>query len=362
MVTDQSAPQAEGIWIYREQHEDGGPTGRTAVFEGEELQPLGYSDLVSLKLNAPCTLRLRWARARVVESSIPEIAAMERANVATTLETPFTNVTIGLIRGGWLPSGLALRNNMTLLPDRCTISDLAERYRRGQKLRRGDDFLDLFQGKPVRINPGLFAIEGNTRQLPSADQVAEQWAEASRKIRTALPEAQLVADSAVHGLVGLLGSMRESMERRIQFLCEVVPMLLSPVSTARRQHVVDKVLELAQQYGLPKHTLVVLAALSTVSVKNGAGPAKRLIKPSATYCAKDAHNALADLRSLELLICLYSLFPGENIMLCTGDKNLALFWAGLRASGFALGIDGSVNYTLSPIEALLPHAVPGLLG
>jgi len=47
-------------------------------------------------------------------------------------------------------------------------------------------------------------------------------------------------------------------------------------------------------------------------------------------------------------------------MLCTGDKNLALFWAGIRASGFMRGANGSVTYTLSPVEALLPNVTSDL--
>lgn len=114
---------------------------------------------------------------------------------------------------------------------------------------------------------------------------------------------------------------------------------------------------------MQRNTLAVLAALSIVCVENGAGPAKRLIKPSAQYSEHDAYNALADLRALELLINFFALFPQEQIMLCTGDKNLALFWAGMRASGFALHGPAPVSYTykLSPVEALLPHVTADLL-
>lgn len=359
-MADQSQSQAQGVWIFKEQDAEGFFTGRTAAFEGVELQPLKYADLVNMKLDGPVTIPLSWSGARILKSDIPELSVAELANINTTLESPFTNRAIGLVRGGWLPSGLALRDNMVLMPDRCTISDLAERYRDGQKIRHGDDFLDLFQDKPLQINPGLYAMEGNKRQLPTAEQVADQWAEACRKVRTALPESQLTPDSAIQGLVGLLGEMREGMARKVQFLCQVAPMLQSPVSRHRRQLVWCQVLEVAQRCDLPRHTLVVLAALSIVCVSNGAGPAKRLIKPSAKYSAEDAHNALADLRALELLCHFYALFPQENIMLCTGDKNLALFWAGMRASDFAYGSNGALSYKLSPLDALLPHVTPDL--
>ena len=356
-MADQPASHAPGLWIFKEQDAEGMLTGRTTIFEGVELQPLTYADLANIKkLHGPINIPLSWSRARIVESNIPGISVDDVANINTTLETPFTNMAIGLVRGGWLPSGLALRDNMVVLPDRCTMSDLVERYRDGQKLRHGNDFLDLFQDKTVLINPGLFAMEGNKRQLPTSEQVAEQWAEACGKIRAALPEAQLTPDSAIQGIVGLLDEMREQMSRKIQFLCQVAPMLQSPVSRLRLPQVWDKVLEIAQRCGLPRNTLVVLAALSIVC----AGPAKRLIKPSSKYSTGDAHNALADLRALELLLHFYARFPQEKIMLCTGDKNLALFWAGMRASGFVYGNEGSISYTLSPLDALLPNVTPDL--
>jgi hypothetical protein len=91
-----------------------------------------------------------------------------------------------------------------------------------------------------------------------------------------------------------------------------------------------------------------------ISVPTGNSPAKRLLKPSANYSAEDAYNALADLRSLEILICLFALFPEQQIMLCTGDKNLALFWAGIRASKYDW-VGKAAIFTLSPIGALLPE-------
>jgi hypothetical protein len=68
---------------------------------------------------------------------------------------------------------------------------------------------------------------------------------------------------------------------------------------------------------------------------------------------------LADLRSLEILINMFAVYPQERIMFCTGDKNLALFWAGMRVSGFAWTGE-QVRYTLSPVDALLPNVSPEL--
>lgn len=359
MVTNQ-ASRSSSVLVFEEHDDLGNPTGRKTTFEGAELLPLGFSELDGLKLDGPISIPLNWSAARIVQTDHSQLSTNELVNLRAPLESHFSSKAIGLVRGGWLPSGLALREDMVVMPDRCTISALASRFRDGAKTREGDDFLDFFQGKSVKIHPGLFAMEGNERRPPSPQQVWDQWAEAKQKIQRALPNAQITQSKAVLGLIGMLGEMRDAHARKVKFLRLVVPDLRSPVSAGRRAEVWQRVLETADTCGLPRNSLVVLAALSIVCVKNGAGPAKRLIKPSANYSDADAYNALADLRALEVLINLYAAFPQEQIMLCTGDKNLSLLWAGIRATEFRMN-KGGITYTLSPVEALLPNVEPSML-
>jgi hypothetical protein len=81
----------------------------------------------------------------------------------------------------------------------------------------------------------------------------------------------------------------------------------------------------------------------------------KLTEPN--YSAELAYNALADLRSLEVLMYLFALFPNERLLLCTGDKDLALFWAGIKASDFNWR-SGYFQGKFSPVEALLPNVLP----
>lgn len=352
-----------GVLKYIEVDPAGAPTGRSATFVGVEFQPLRYADLLDKRLGDKVVIPLIWKDARVLESTIPEITVDEIASGNSVLESVYSTRAIGLVRGGWLPSWLAHRDNMVVLLDRCTVSELVSRFRGGEKTKDDDhDFLDFFQGERVRINPLLYALEGNRRESPSPEFVEEQWEEACRKIKAALPLAELTPDSkgGLQGVIGLLEDTRDSMVRKERFLLRVAPCLQAPVSARRRQNLWSEVLTVAKECGVPKKSLVVLAALSAVCSANGASPAKRLLKPSASYTAQDAYNALADLRSLEVLMNLFAVFPNERLMLCTGDKNLALFWAGMRASNFVWSND-HVSYTLSPVDALLPNVTPDLL-
>jgi hypothetical protein len=357
----EDADDRSGILRFEEQDESGERTGRSATFAGVEFQPLGYSDLVSRKLRDKVKVPLRWQDARVLESTLPEITLGQAASVSTSLESHFSTQAIGLVKGGWLPSGLALQAGMVVFPDRCTVKDLAARFSDGVKTGKDDmDFLDFFQGKPVRINPSLFAMEGNNRQRPTPQQVQDQWEEACRKIKTALPLAELTPDGAIQGIIGLLDDLGEGMERKKVFLLSVMHIIKSPISISNRTSTWRKVLEIARDCGVLTQSLVVIAVLSVVCVANGAGPAKRLLKPSSDYSAQDAYNALADLQSLEMLMRLYATYPQEKIMLCTGDKNLALFWSGIRASNF-ISIGHQTSFTISPVEALLPNVSSDLL-
>jgi len=158
------------------------------------------------------------------------------------------------------------------------------------------------------------------------------------------------------GALGLIEELRSGMEKKQQFLMRVAPSLAAPVSKKNMPARRDEVVAMADSCGVPRGSLVVLAALSAVFVANGASPAKTLVNFKPGYHEEDAYNGLADLRSLEMLIHIFGLFPNMPAMLCTADRDLALFWTGIRASDF--GRNGAAaRCKLAPIEELLPQPV-----
>lgn len=347
----------ERVLAYVELDESGVATGRRVAFAGVEFTPLGYADLRSTKLGNKVVIPLNWSRAKVVDSNIAEIVLDQFASGNATLESAYTLKAIGLVKGGWLPSGLAVRQDMIVLPDRCTITELKGRFRGGVKKNREDkDFLDFFEGDGIRINPLLYALEGNLRRNPTPDQIRQQLEEVTAALRLALPKAELLPGDrdSLQGVVGIVQDTLVSMEKKQTFLMRMAPKLLPPTSASKKTQLWREILATALDCGIPKNSLVVLAALSSISVPLGNSPAKKLLKPSANYSAEVAYNALADLRSLEVLMCLFALFPDQKFMLCTSDRNLALFWAGIRASKFVWA-GNAATFTLSPVEALLPN-------
>ncbi|RWC92298.1 MAG: hypothetical protein EOS72_01905 [Mesorhizobium sp.] len=341
--------------LYREMAQDDGTPGRTIAFSGANVQPLGYTDLAEARLHEKLTIPLTWENATVIGTDIEGLDNSKKHTVKATLQSVFTSRAIGLVKGGWLPSGLAAtRLGTTVLVDRNVVSEIIGRFDGGKNVGAEPDFLDLFADRPVRINPLLFAMEGNARRIPSPELLRSQLDEAVTKLQAALPAAKLVVGpGSLQGALGLIEESRSGFERKQRFLLRVAPGLTSPVSRRNMQARWNEVIAGADACGVSRSSLVVLAALSSVAIPNSGSPAKKLLKFKEGYCEEDAYNALADLRSLEMLIYVFGFFPGELVQLCTADRNLALFWTGIRASNFARFGTG-IAFDLSPVEELVP--------
>lgn len=344
--------------------ETGTPTGRSASFLGVEFQALQYSDLIHQTLEK-IAIPLCWKDSRVLESTIPEIIVEKFASGNIVLESTYSSRTIGLVKEGWLPAGLALQEEMVVMPDRCTITELIGRFLDGKKTESANnDFLDFFADKHIRINPLLFVLEGNQRKTPTPEVVEQQFEWVCAKIKASLPKAELVpaGKDSLRSVIGIINDTQASMARKQDFLMRLAPKLRSNVGARRLPAVWDDVLAIADECEVPRRSMVVLAALSSAAVPNGKSPAKKLLKLTEhNYSAELAYNALADLRSLEILMYLFALFPSERFLLCTGDKDLALFWAGIRASGFAFQ-GGYFQCKFSPVGALFPNMTPERVG
>lgn len=248
-----------------------------------------------------------------------------------------------------------------MLLDRCTVSQLRGCYAQGKKTSEIDDFMDLLLGKhsDVLFNACLYALEGNAGQLPSRQQMADQLAEANQFVRAALGDVRVVEESD-HVIKGLFGHHSDTSARFLredEFLQTAAPLIASPVSRKKVPHVVSSLIDLAIRCEIDTRSLTCIAALSCVMVRNGATPAKRLLKVRNPYRASDRYNAHSDIRALEFMMSCFCLFGGEKGMMLTADKDLALFWAALNAYDFTW--TSGPSFKVSPVEELLPiHLFP----
>jgi len=331
---------------------DGKPP-RRFEFSEFEIKPLGYEDLSTLSLGSAVTIPLVVPNARIL--SADGVRDLGTGRFSTVLESRFSSKEIGLLNGGWLPCTLAAYHaKHTYLLDRNIVTEIVSRFDGGNLVGREPAFIDLFHDEPVRLNPLFYALEGNVRALPNPQQVKDQFDEAVEKIRKALPKAILtVGPQSIDGVLGLIEDSRTGMERRQQFLMRLAPSLQAPVAKAKIDEKWSEVLAAADDLGVSRTASVVLACLSVVCVAGGRSPAKLLLKFRPGYTVEDAYNALADLRSLDIFANLLSLYPDERMQLCTADKNLALFWTGIRASNFTHG-DTGCRFDIDPVNHLIP--------
>ncbi len=66
-----------------------------------------------------------------------------------------------------------------------------------------------------------------------------------------------------------------------------------------------------------------------------------------------AHNALSDLRALEILIA-YNAYGYQKTKFCTRDKYLVAFWCAIEASPH-LSVDDSVSFEMKLNSEIFPN-------
>lgn len=344
------------VFTFKEKEHPEGGEPRTITFTDVDIKPRGYDELEAAQLGEPITIPLEMYNGRILETNAEGVDLSQYAHFTTTLESPFTAHAIGLVRGGWLPSALAAtRENAVVFPDRNIITEVVSRFEGGRSRGRNPDFLDLFEGRPIKINPMIAVMEGNGRALQTPDQMRQQLDEAVGKLTRALPQAKLmVGPGSVQGLQGVMENKRRAFERDRALLKAMAPSISRPVAWRDIDTRWTAILAAADAHEVPRASFLVLALLSALVHPRGRCAAKRLLKPHDGYGDTHAHNALSDLRALEMLLHCLAVFPDFETQLCTKDRQLALFWVGAGISEIEQ-VGTSVRCSITPHPAILPE-------
>lgn len=329
---------------------DGQLTGQKLTCTGGNIRPLKYADLLVQIAGLPGKLPIAWDNAKVLESDHANARPGDRTSFTTYLNSNFSCNTFCLVENGWLPLGLAVPTDIILLLDNCTTTRLNPS---SNTKRIHPDFIDFLRDRPIRINPSLYAIEGNQKATLSNTQIEERLREAYDKIARQLPKAILIPKDMA-GLEGVKGIIKESnvnFSKKQHFLVKVAPKLNGEVTNDRKGAVWSEILDLAAQHKVPTDSLLMVLLLTMVSVQKNS-PGYKIIKPGQQYTMENAYNALSDLRALEIYMTTLGYFPNEKVAFCTNDKNLALFWVGIQPNGF-VSEGNHCRYKLNPVPELL---------
>jgi hypothetical protein len=264
-----------------------------------------------------------------------------------------------LVDGGWLPPPFVIPPQF--LVDRNVVISLSQ-IRRGvlnDAVKSRDWWFQFFENFSAVINPVLYAFEGKDRQTPTFDDFRRSFDAGSQEVSRQLPGSKLIAYDDIHYAAAYDSLLRlnNRYEREIKFLMASVPMILNRHPQAKLFAIQKAILKQAEDLNLLAHSLSVIAVLSCLyEEKDGSGfsAARRVLNPHSRYTRADAHNALCDLRALEIFTSSLGLEqPGFS--LCTCDLPLAAFWSGLNASQQRWMDQDKLTFSMSLTPDLFPR-------
>jgi hypothetical protein len=148
---------------------EGGKPARNVTLKDLAFEPLGFTDLRGAILHRPT--RFPFAGTGTI---IDEPNGGQRGRFRMMLKSRFTSKAIGLVKGGWLPSGMALEDDSIMMPDRCVVAQLNARLRGGttRLAQNPTSLIYLLTAPSASIQSYLFlretAVEIRVWRPPSA--------------------------------------------------------------------------------------------------------------------------------------------------------------------------------------------------
>lgn len=332
-------------------------SGARMVATGDTVEPLGFDEFVRLsnRPNEQFTFDLSIIDAIVSHGDCAPQEASIRANVTTNLSSRV----FALVKGGWLPSALALQVGSLIIPDRNVVGEIRARFMGKKKTSEfGGDFFDLMAGSRLTINPILYAMEGSAGDRnPDENQLLTLYEKASAKIKEALPDATVIPIDAVMGAINLLKEQEQALSINMRFLVKIAPLLTAPLPLRSLYSTWLGICQTAEECKVDTTSLLMIVLASAIFARQGLNPARGVLKPRHSYGMRDAYNSLADLRALEMLIASFCFFPDRSVVFLTADRQLAHLWAGLQAHAFH-NVGGVPSYTLKLHRSLLARLTP----
>jgi hypothetical protein len=341
--------------ITLEWSDEGSDAIKNFKVRGITVRPLRFIDLLNNPMHNKSVFTMSGLGQEVLVSDFPESSVGESANFTFKLDSSFSNKVFALLPGGWLPSGVATCNSTTFLLDRCVVSEFRTRFSGGHSLDKNGDFLDFLNVPGIRLHIGQYALEGNSRSTPDAILVSQQLEEAVKYISAALPNAEVwPGPLGLKGILGLISDREKIRNAELNFLLWLGRELVGPVGRSRQADMWQRIIQKSDSFGLPRFSLALVLALGALTAPQKNNVCRNILKPSSTFDSKDAYNVYADLQFITCYLAILAHYPEEKPSLLTGDRNLALFWAGLRPSNFVPTPTG-FTCSYSPVEQLIPY-------
>lgn len=267
-----------------------------------------------------------------------------------------------LVTGGCLPPQAI--NSHSLLFDRNGIAYI-EQSNAGRVNDNETVFswwLKSVQAENIHVNPILYAVEGDKNRTPTFTEFKNSIVQATNELRTYFPTAILAeyTDEAIHSKYQLVVSNLERQQREIDFLIKAVPLFVESVPDNKLDTFWEDILKLTKEYNLTTGSFLLLTVAACVFENihghrsKFSSPARVLLKPNINYNSRTAYNAIADLRSLEILAA-GDAHSEYDLALVTADKAMALMWCGLNFKEATTNSEGTLTFNFKPQKSLFPR-------
>ncbi|ERP91235.1 hypothetical protein Q666_12075 [Marinobacter sp. ES-1] len=263
-----------------------------------------------------------------------------------------------LLSDGWLPFCFAPAS--IVLVDRnivATAKSIAAESKRAD-IAANKWWFNFFNNQNYTLNPILAALEGRNRQPPTYDEFVLEFQDASEALGEVFPNARLMDFEEQHYRAGYAISkdLKARYDSDTQFLLCASKHLLTALPEKKLGEVEEALFSLSKRLSPKPSPFVILAAVSCL-YEDPKNPelniGRNIIKPKENYSESSAHNAISDLRSLELLLCFQQL-QGPSPIFCTRDRALLNFWLAILHTRVARSEDG-LELTLRFNNSLFPR-------
>jgi hypothetical protein len=244
-----------------------------------------------------------------------------------------------------------------------------------RKLRHNQSFTDrkahefwtrFFEQSTALFNLLPYAFEGKARRVPSFEEFVLAFDQGVKEVEETFPRSRVVRYSPAQYRIAYtqLQAIHANTPREIEFLCEVVNLLVAPTADAKLHSIADRILETAERVTVGRQSLAVLMALSCLFEDPRSGTksiGRKILKPNQTYEAADAYNAICDLRHIELAAFGHAWVTQGQFALCTSDKAVASLWCALGIRDVVQTSTGT-EFTFDFSPELFPRLTEAAIG
>ena len=321
------------------------PEGNRSFFTNQshfDVEPLGHAALAALVTGTDAAIPLTIRDVYEADASGAPIPGGPSLNASFSMTYRGKVRFFGLVVGGWQPP--LIGNGRVALLDRNMVHRLKSLVPvpdddSGPDPESPEWLYRLFAEGSFEVSPAAHLLEGRSKRQPTLEEMTLEMQSLVAELKSRLPNARLheLGQAELAALHAILLERQGLTEKKTTFLLEVAPLLAHSEKPAARPALEDKVVAAAQRAGLRRTELCVVAALSCIYEDPQLPrhkvyrPGRAVLKPKPIYSEEQAHNAAADLTSLELLVNSTAMLKDYRGVFFTEDVGLVAFWSALEA-------------------------------